>query len=347
MIMDKNKAFKGVVEYDPWGRVALDWPGFDDTKKFTGQEYDDATGLYYYVARYYDPDLGRFLSPDPIVQAPFNSQNLNRYSYVLNNPVMFVDPTGNITIFSSGSGGPGDDRVGGSGGSGIVVFPIFPIFFGPSGTQGVDSPASGGSGNGGGLSPNTGEHGRSIEIEAFLLGQNVPGTAVPYWADLPDLQSVLQRVGGHAAIATDWIFRNAVFDYQDPLGGSLALEAMTLIPVFKVVKFASKGVKIAGKVTGFTRHGINQIISRDGGRGVSNTYILETLRNPTRVVRFPDGSIKYFGQGSGNVLVNAGGRVITAAGKKRGPVVLPTGKGSNALRRAKKLGLSFNIKDIR
>jgi len=44
--------------------------------------------------RIYDPKLGRFLQADPIVQAPKNSQNLNRYSYVLNNPLSYTDPTG-------------------------------------------------------------------------------------------------------------------------------------------------------------------------------------------------------------------------------------------------------------
>ena len=44
--------------------------------------------------RIYDPVLGRFLSPDPFIQAPFNSQNYNRYTYVLNNPLTLTDPSG-------------------------------------------------------------------------------------------------------------------------------------------------------------------------------------------------------------------------------------------------------------
>jgi RHS repeat-associated protein len=60
--------------------------------QFTGQELD-STGLYYYKARYFDPLLGRFLEPDLSLRgvAP---QDLNRYSYVLNNPIIYVDPTG-------------------------------------------------------------------------------------------------------------------------------------------------------------------------------------------------------------------------------------------------------------
>jgi len=57
---------------------------------YTGREYEPETGLYYYRARYYDPILGRFLSPDPI---GFEG-GLNFYTYVENNSVNLVDPTG-------------------------------------------------------------------------------------------------------------------------------------------------------------------------------------------------------------------------------------------------------------
>lgn len=64
---------------------------------FTGQKLDESTGLMYYGARYYDPALGRFISADPIVPNPANPQALNRYSYVLNNPLRYIDPTGYLT----------------------------------------------------------------------------------------------------------------------------------------------------------------------------------------------------------------------------------------------------------
>ncbi|MCU0975953.1 MAG: FG-GAP-like repeat-containing protein [Steroidobacteraceae bacterium] len=61
---------------------------------FTGHEQLDHLGLVHMGGRVYDPVIGRFLSPDPIVQAPFWSQDLNRYSYAWNNPLSIVDPTG-------------------------------------------------------------------------------------------------------------------------------------------------------------------------------------------------------------------------------------------------------------
>ena len=54
-------------------------------------------GLINMNGRVYDPYLQRFLSPDPFVQAPTNAQNYNRYSYVLNNPLMYTDPSGYTT----------------------------------------------------------------------------------------------------------------------------------------------------------------------------------------------------------------------------------------------------------
>jgi RHS repeat-associated protein len=61
---------------------------------YTGHEGDEEAGLVNMNARLYDTDVGRFLSPDPIVGRPLNGQSWNRYSYVLNNPLRFTDPTG-------------------------------------------------------------------------------------------------------------------------------------------------------------------------------------------------------------------------------------------------------------
>ncbi len=115
------------IKYCSFGEIRS-LAGTDATdKKFTGQRLD-GTGLYYYGARYYDPTIGRFISADPIVhnvplpegriieplvvslsntqnqfkgnetrslyQEIANPQELNRYSYVLNNPLKYIDPDG-------------------------------------------------------------------------------------------------------------------------------------------------------------------------------------------------------------------------------------------------------------
>ena len=59
------------------------------------------------MARLYDPVIGRIPEPDSMVEAPYNLQSLNRYSYVMNGPLSATDPTGNLEI--NGDPGPGDE----------------------------------------------------------------------------------------------------------------------------------------------------------------------------------------------------------------------------------------------
>ena len=61
---------------------------------FTGQRLD-RTGLYYYNARYYDPEIGRFISADTLAPDPYNPQSRNKYTYCFNNPLKYNDPSGN------------------------------------------------------------------------------------------------------------------------------------------------------------------------------------------------------------------------------------------------------------
>ena len=94
--------------YDPWGRLrdpetleiytAGNEPELFLGRGFTGHEHLAWFGLVNMNARLYDPLLGRFLSPDPYVQAPDFSQNFNRYSYALNNPLRYTDETGEFVI---------------------------------------------------------------------------------------------------------------------------------------------------------------------------------------------------------------------------------------------------------
>jgi len=98
VITDGYGNTKETIEYHPYGtyrlRTDLDasFPNVNYT--FTDQEEDDEAGLYNYKARLYDPLLGRFISADSIVPEPGNLQAYNRYSYCLNNPVIYTDPSG-------------------------------------------------------------------------------------------------------------------------------------------------------------------------------------------------------------------------------------------------------------
>jgi RHS repeat-associated protein len=70
--------------------------------RFTGQKLD-GSGLMYYNARYYDPDLGQFISPDPLVPDPSNLFDYNRYMYVRGNPMRYSDPTGHCATLDNGN----------------------------------------------------------------------------------------------------------------------------------------------------------------------------------------------------------------------------------------------------
>ena len=61
---------------------------------FTGQRNEPDLGISYYGARWYDPALSRFLSPDSIIPNPFDPQSYDRYAYTRNNPVNRIDPSG-------------------------------------------------------------------------------------------------------------------------------------------------------------------------------------------------------------------------------------------------------------
>jgi RHS repeat-associated protein len=82
------------TQYLPFG-VMREHTGTDlSDYKFTDQERDGSSNLYNYNARLYDPVIGRFISADTLVQAPYNPQSLNRYSYCINNPLIYTDPSG-------------------------------------------------------------------------------------------------------------------------------------------------------------------------------------------------------------------------------------------------------------
>ncbi|MFH1382345.1 MAG: RHS repeat-associated core domain-containing protein, partial [Chloroflexota bacterium] len=95
MVTSDNGTQLGTIKYYPYGDCRNSQGDLGTDKLFTGQRLDD-TGLYYYGARYYDPTIGRFISPDTVVQNFANPQSLNRYSYVFNNPLKYTDPSGLI-----------------------------------------------------------------------------------------------------------------------------------------------------------------------------------------------------------------------------------------------------------
>lgn len=101
VITDSAGAEKTRIVYLPFGELSQANSAGTDlaTSKFTGKEFDEETGLYYYGARYYDPAVGRFASADSIVPDATDAEAFNRYGYARNNPVVYVDPSGHAFEF--------------------------------------------------------------------------------------------------------------------------------------------------------------------------------------------------------------------------------------------------------
>ena len=104
---DSKESIKTIYLYDAFGQTRKEMGHVDNDFRFTGEQMDDETGLIYLRARYYDPNVGRFISKDPFTGFVSDTQSLNRYSYVRNNPVRFVDPWGLLYLdISVGAGSP-------------------------------------------------------------------------------------------------------------------------------------------------------------------------------------------------------------------------------------------------
>ena len=88
------------------------------SRGFTGHEHLDRTGLVHMNGRLYDPLLGRFLSPDPIIANPADGQQWNLYSYAGNSPLSYVDPSGLSFCDATVCGGVGLPSPPGAGGGG-------------------------------------------------------------------------------------------------------------------------------------------------------------------------------------------------------------------------------------
>ena len=112
VMTDSSGAVVATYVYDAFGKIVQQTGTVENPYTFTAREWDEKAGLYYYRTRYYDANVGRFISEDPIglagginlyvyvdsVGKPLTETNL--YLYTGNNPVNFIDPTGQFSIDS-------------------------------------------------------------------------------------------------------------------------------------------------------------------------------------------------------------------------------------------------------
>ncbi|MBC7251427.1 MAG: RHS repeat-associated core domain-containing protein [Anaerolineae bacterium] len=101
VVSDGGGALLASQRYYPYGEIRYATGVLPTDFGFTGQRAEAGLGLLDYRARFYDPVLGRFVSADTVVPNPGNSQDLNRYAYVRNNPLRYTDPSGCWTFEES------------------------------------------------------------------------------------------------------------------------------------------------------------------------------------------------------------------------------------------------------
>jgi RHS repeat-associated protein len=93
-LMAADGSVRERIKLDAWGVVRERTGASENPFAFTGHELDDETGLYYARARFYDPELGRFLSEDPLAGEAETPPSLHRYLYAFDEPTLYVDPSG-------------------------------------------------------------------------------------------------------------------------------------------------------------------------------------------------------------------------------------------------------------
>jgi RHS repeat-associated protein len=128
--------------YDSFGKVTASSGSVVNPFQYGGREFDAETALYYYRARYYDANAGKFLSEDP---SGFWGGDANLYRYVQNNPIVFSDPIGLATVINNtgspvlvvGGLGPGF----GHGGNDYNYAVVPPVNDAVAGGQGHPLPA--------------------------------------------------------------------------------------------------------------------------------------------------------------------------------------------------------------
>ncbi|MFO0759772.1 MAG: RHS repeat-associated core domain-containing protein [Byssovorax sp.] len=178
------------LHYEPFGErrdkdgLPLAGPLGEGEIGYTGQRHDDDLGLIDMKGRIYDPALRRFLSPDPLVSFPLFGQSYNRYSYVLNDPVNLIDPSGL---------GP-EDWGYSSPGCGTTMSCPDPIGFemsiggpvgDPSGGSSVADKPSGGPVHG---TPPVEKRSVSLPVGASVPGGTRLGPQEQAWTSNPDAQ---------------------------------------------------------------------------------------------------------------------------------------------------------------
>jgi RHS repeat-associated protein len=257
---------------------------------FTGQESDDAFGLINFQGRMYDPALKRFMSADPYVSYPGFGQSWNRYSYVLNSPLNFTDPSGlevkthevcsllgQCYPTDGGDGGGsqqiGDETRAGTGSGAFGAVPSFASGDGQGGGGGGDVAKSDGSGA---------RQGAEAALGAAPLVLPATAAAAGEVGLISVLGSVAAKLSPVAAFVGAFLYHEATVvsaaDYQAYLDADRAREAaqrLALARAAPAVALAAAGAIIVPPLMSKAEHDKEG----DGTRGKTPAEIAEAFKD--------------------------------------------------------------------
>jgi RHS repeat-associated protein len=195
--------------FAPFGQATPDVPVGDSGSQmgFTGHDHDAEVGLIDMNGRVYDPTLGRFLTADPYVQAPFWSQGLNRYAYVFNSPLNYTDPSGFSAIddyFQGLNDAPPEQAIPGYIGTalvaGLAAYTVYEAVSATISTSASNAAATSVAESGGGDAPGAGAPGAAyVATQRFSKAMGPTSKTVP---GKPPTHALSARTGGGQQSAT-------------------------------------------------------------------------------------------------------------------------------------------------
>ena len=290
-VYDRSGSVAAEYAYDAYGNceVFADVGGIASLNPFRyrGYYFDAETGLYYLNARYYDPRLGRFLSPDSLSYLdPSAAAGMNLYAYCQCDPVNYSDGSGHL--------------------------PVLALILGIIATVGLGLTIGGvASGN------NT-----LTAVGLLLTGVSALGAGGLALAGAFATGAIATGVVGGLTMtagAGSLVFASA--ELQSALGyGNWMLDSGMDESLYYGLMIATASLATAGSwasfamlasnpMTGFTNHGHLQALGRNGV-GVSRKAILDAVRHPLKTVVQAGDTIKYYGRYA-VVVLNSAGKVVT------------------------------------
>ena len=303
--------------------------------KYLGQEWQDELGLDWYSMKWRnaDPAIGRFMGIDPISE---DYMSISTYQFAHNNPVWKIEIEGLEGQTSNETGDVINDEPtavekGLTWGSEFLMSAAGTLFGSP--TLSTVAPRE-----------KIEEQTNEVNVKAQIDGAIQSGKEF-----LKDpVKSIEKAYEGTKQVVSDLFSGEA-----DKTGNAAVLVAPIIVTLFTPVPgdelVATESV-VSRTVTGHTRHGLNQSISRNGGRGVNASAKLDAIKNPKKVTVQSNGNTAYKGKNA-TVVTNSEGKIVTTFGKSRSSSSVPQGRatgGGKAQRRTQKTtGSSYNPNSIR